>query len=104
MSGSKSDSWFYPKPTGDPGQDRNARTVQFSCLLFAFAVSLIATLDVIAHEPKELPFLVFAVAGLVAAMVINRAGKWELAACLALSALLLTGMLLVFEARDGFRS
>jgi PAS domain S-box-containing protein len=65
---------------------------------------LVATLNVIAREPTETPFLAFAVAGLVAAMAINRAGKWEWAACLALSAVLLTAMLLVFEARDGFRS
>ena len=73
MLGYKSNSRFYPEPTGDPGRDRNARTVQFASLLLAAAVSLIATLNVIAHEPKEMPFLAFAVAGLVAAMVINRA-------------------------------
>ena len=104
MLGYESDSWFYPKPTGDRGRDRNARTVQFCSLLLALAVSLIATLNLIAREPKETPFLAFAVAGLVAAMVINRAGKWERAACLAFSAVLLTAMLLVFEARDGIRS
>ena len=104
MLGYKSDSRFYPKPTGDPGRDRNARTVQFSSLLLASAVGLILTLNLIAQEPKETPFLAFAVVGLVAAMVINRAGRWEWAACLAFSALLLTAMLLVFQARDGFRS
>ena len=104
MFGYKSNSPFYPRPTGDPGRDRNARTLQFSSLLLASAVSLIATLDLIFHDLKETPFLAFAVAGLIAAMVINRAGKWEWAACLAVSAMLLTAMLLVFEARDGFRS
>ena len=29
--------WFYPEPTGDVGRDRNARTLQFTCLLYAFA-------------------------------------------------------------------
>lgn len=104
MLGYKSDSWFYPKPTGDPGRDRNARTVQFSALLLASAITLIATLSLIAREPKEIPFLAFSVAGLVGAMVTNRAGKGGWAACLPFSAVLLTAMLLVFEARDGFRS
>ena len=105
MLGSKSRSWFYPKPTGDPGRDRNARTVQFACLLLAFTVSAVATLNVISGEPSvETPILVLAVAGLVAAMVTNRAGSWEWAARTALLAVLLTVMLLVFEARDGFRS
>ena len=39
MLGWKSRSWFYPKPSGDPGRDRNARTVQIACFLLAFAVS-----------------------------------------------------------------
>ena len=38
----KLSSWFYPKQTGDPGRDRNARTVQFACFLLAFAVSTVA--------------------------------------------------------------
>ncbi len=37
-------------------------------------------------------------------MVMNRAGNWEWAARTAFLAVLLTAMLLVFEARDGFRS
>ena len=41
-------SWFYPKPTGDVGRDRNARTLHFSCLLFAFALGAIAVVDMIA--------------------------------------------------------
>ena len=105
MLGRKSRSWFYPKPTGGPGRDRNARTVQFACFLLAFAVSAVAMLNVISGEPSaETPLLVFAVAALVAAMVTNRARSWEGAARTAFLAVLLTAMLLVFEARDGFRS
>jgi PAS domain S-box-containing protein len=100
----KSDSRFYPKATGDPGRDRNARTVQFSSLLLASTLSLIAASDLISHDLREMPFQIFAVVCLVAAMVINRAGKWEWAAGLAYAAVLLTAVLLVFEARDGFRS
>src|SRR5215471_18073466 len=95
---------FYPSPTGDPGRDRNARTIQFSSLLFASAIGLVAALDLIANDLKEIPFFAFALMGLVAAIVINRAGKWEWAAGLAFSAVLLTAILLVFEAHDGFRS
>jgi PAS domain S-box-containing protein len=98
-----SSSWFYPKPTGDPGRDRNARTVQFACLLLASAVSTVAILNVIYREPEETPLL-FAVAGLLAAMIMNRAGLWKWAARIAFMALLLTAMLLVLNARDGFRS
>jgi PAS domain S-box-containing protein len=99
-----SSSWFYPKPTGDPGHDRNARTVQFACLLLASAVSTVAILNVIYREPEETPLLLFAVAGLFAAMIMNRAGRWKWAARIAFMALLLTAMLLVLNARDGFRS
>src|ERR1700746_292078 len=88
-------SWFYPKPTGDPGRDRNARTIQFACFLLAFAVSAVTILNVISGETSaETPILVFAVAGLVAAMVTNRPGRgW--AARTAFLAVLLTAMLLV---------
>jgi PAS domain S-box-containing protein len=96
-------SWFYPKPTGDPGRDRNARTVQFACFLLASAVSTVAILNVTSREPEEMPLL-FAVAGLLAAMVMNRAGRWKWAARIAFLALLLTALLLVLNARDGFRS
>jgi len=97
-------SWFYPKSTGDPGRDRNARTLQFSCYLLAFAIGGVAILNVIFQGTQENPLLVFAVAGLLAAAVINRAGRSDWAARTAFLALLLTAVLLVFEARDGFRS
>jgi integrase len=70
----KLQSWFYPEPTGDVGCDRNARTLQFTCLLFAFAIALVAVLDTIARERVELPIPVMAVVALVAAAAINRAG------------------------------
>jgi hypothetical protein len=104
MSDRESAFWFYPKPTGDPGRDRNARTLQFACFLLAFAVGLVAVLDTIEHEPRETPLLVFAVAGLVVAMVMNRAGMPAWAARTAFLVVLLAAILLVFEARDGFRS
>src|SRR5436190_7399851 len=105
MFGWKPRFWFYPKPTGDPGRDRNARTVQFACLLLAFTLSVVAILNVISGHPSaETPILVLPVAGLVAAMVTNRAGNWEWAARTAFLVALLFAMLLVIEARDGFRS
>ena len=103
MLGWKSSSWLYPKPTGDPGRDRNARTLQFACFLLALAVSTIAVLNFIAHGPRETPVLVFAVAGLVFAAVMNRTGRWAWAAGIAFLPVMLTAILLVFEARDGFR-
>jgi PAS domain S-box-containing protein len=105
MSDRKRSSWFYPKPTGDPGRDRNAGTVQFACFLLASAVSAVAVLNSFDRGPsRQSPLLLFAVAGLVAATVINRAGRWEWAARIAILAILFTAILLVFAAHDGFRS
>jgi PAS domain S-box-containing protein len=104
MKEQNSPSWFYPKPTGDPGRDRNARTVQFACLLLASAVSIVAISSVIVRDLGATPLLTFAATGLVAGMVMNRAGRWEWAARTAFLAMLLTAILLVFHARDGFRS
>jgi PAS domain S-box-containing protein len=104
MRKQNSPSWLYPKPTGDPGRDRNARTVQFACLLLTSAVSIVALSSVIVRDPGSTPLLTLAAAGLVAGLVMNRAGRWEWAARTAFLALLLTAVLLVFHARDGFRS
>jgi PAS domain S-box-containing protein len=104
MLGWKSASWFYPNATGDLGRDRNARTVQFACFLLASALSAIAILNVIAREWGQTPLLASAVAGLSAAIIMNLAGRWEWAARTAILTMLLSAMLLVFEARDGFRS
>jgi len=101
----KSSSWFYPTSTGDPGRDRNARTLQSSCFLLAFAIAAVAILNVISQgTPQETPLLFFAVGGLVAAAAMNRAGRSDWAARTAFLAVLLTAILLVFQARDGFRS
>ena len=67
-------------------------------------IGAVAILNVIGQGPQETPLLVFAVAGLVAAAVMNRAGRSDWAARTAFLAVLLTAILLVFEARDGFRS
>jgi PAS domain-containing protein len=104
MSDRESASWFYPKPTGDSGRDRNARTLQIACFLLAFGVGIIAVLDTVERETGTTPLLVFAVVGLVTAAVINRAGRPAWAARTAFLAVLLTATLLVFEAHDGFRS
>ena len=104
MSDRRSSSWFYPRPTGDPGRDRNARTLQFACFLWVLAVTVIAVMDALSRETREMPTLVFAVVGLLAAAVINRAGRTAWAARTAILAILLTPILMVFAARDGFRS
>ena len=101
MSDQKSPSWFYPSPTGDRGRDRNARTLQFACFLFAFAIGLVAVLN---SETRQTPLLVFAAAGMVVAAGVNRAGRPAWAARTAFLCVLLAAVLLVFEARDGFRS
>jgi hypothetical protein len=63
MLNRKSSSWFYPKPTGDPGRDRNARTLQITCLLFAFTIGIVAALDTIPGDWEPLPILDLAVVG-----------------------------------------
>ena len=63
-----------------------------------------AALDTIAGEQEPLPILDLAVLGLVIAAIMNRAGTTAWAARMAVLAILLTAILLVFEARDGFRS
>jgi len=103
MSDHKWSTRLFPKPTGNPGRDRNARTLQFSCFLLAFAVGLAAVLDFGDKGPQEL-LLVAATVGLAAAAVINRAGRSDWAARTACLAVLLATTLLVFEAQDGFRS
>jgi PAS domain S-box-containing protein len=104
MADGTSRSWLFPKPTGDPGRDRNARTLQFACILLALTVGAVTILNSLARETREAPLLIFAVAGLVAAAVMNRSGIPTWAARTAFLATLLTASLLVFEARDGFRS
>ena len=97
-------SWFYPKPTGDLGRDRNARTLQFTCLLFGFVIALIAVLNTISREAVDLSVLSMSLLGLIAAMVMNHSGRWEGAARLAILAILLAAVMLIVNARDGFRS
>jgi len=103
MPNRNSSTWFYPRPTGDPGRDRNARTLQFACFLLTLAVGAVATLDIIGQGP-QVPLLASGVAGLAAAAAINRAGRSDWAARTAFLAVLVTATLMVFGARDGFRS
>jgi PAS domain S-box-containing protein len=104
MSDRKSSSWLYPASTGDPGRDRNARTLQFTCVLFAFASVMLSVFNAIGQDWTEFPILGMSGAGLVAASIMNRAGMWKGAARAAILTILLTAVLLVFLARDGFRS
>src|SRR5262249_28310943 len=104
MSDHGPSSLFYPKPTGDPGYDRSARTVQFTCSVFACAVSVVVILKVVVWQSREVLFLTFVVAVLAVAMAMNRAGRWAWAARTAFFALLCMVVLMVFEAHDGLRS
>ena len=99
----KSQFWFYPEPTGDVGRDRNARTLQFSCLLFASALAAVALLNTIEGEQIPWPILL-SVAGLVASAALNRVGRSAWAGRTSISVLMVGAGLLVFEAHDGFRS
>jgi PAS domain S-box-containing protein len=96
--------WLYPKPTGDPGRDRNAQTLQFACLLLALGIAVVVSVNVISREWERLPIYGLELAVLGAAFVINRSGRWKLAAWTVTAAVLLEATLLVWQARDGFRS
>jgi PAS domain S-box-containing protein len=97
-------SWFYPKPTGDLGCDRNARTIQFACFLFALAIGVAVALDAISGEPVPIPIVSTALGALGGAAVLNRAGRPTWAGRIVILALLLLAVLRVVQARDGFRS
>jgi PAS domain S-box-containing protein len=97
-------STLYPAQTGDPGRDRDARTLQFTCFVLASAVGTVAVLNTFQSESGETPIQVFAVVGLLAAVAMNRAGRLAWAGRTAFLAMLLTTTLLVFDARDGLRS
>jgi PAS domain S-box-containing protein len=104
MSNRKSSSWFYPNSTGDPCHDRNARTLQFSCFLLALGVSAVLIVSAIGREWEEAPLMGFALAGFVAAALMNRAGRSDWAGRIVFLVVLLDAILLVFQAHDGFRS
>src|SRR5262249_52423598 len=92
------------RSSGDLGRDRNARTLQFTCLLFATVMETIAVLDLIEHELALVPLLELSVVGFIAAAVLNRAGRSASAARTVLMVFLITASFLVFFASDGFRS
>jgi hypothetical protein len=104
MLNRKLSSLFYPNPTGDLGRDRNAKTVQITCFLFALTIGIMAAVDTLLREWELLPILDTAVVSLVVATVMNRAGTSTWAARIAILTILITAVVLVFDARDGFRS
>ena len=103
MSDHKPQSWLFPKQRGDVGRDRNAWTIQFTCLLFAFVIGAVLVVDTITGDQVPRPILAMAV-GLAAAAVMNRAGRSAWAARIIILIMLSGTILLVLEAHDGFRS
>ena len=103
MSDYKPQSWLFPKQTGDVGRDRNAWTIQSTCLLFAFVLGAVSVVDTITGDQVPPPILAMAV-GLAAAAIINRTGRAAWAARIIILVMLSGAILLVLEAHDGFRS
>jgi len=68
------------------------------------AIGTLAVSNVLTHEPAENAVLFVAVGGLLAAAFANRAGNTTVATLTVFVAALVTAAMLVFEARDGFRS
>jgi len=104
MLGRTLSCWIYPKPTGDPGRDRNARTLQFACLMLAFGTAVVASLNALSREWDRMPTHGLELALIFVAGVMNRSGKWKWAAWTVSLAVFLYAVLLVVQAHDGFRS
>src|SRR4051794_16231525 len=75
-------------------------------LLFPASIRSRRGLDCERHWPRvaQAPLLVSAIAGFIAAAAMNRAGKSDWAGRTAFVIVLLSAILLVFQAHDGFRS
>lgn len=71
---------------------------------FGRMVGTAVALDISDWELAEVPILGMAMAGLIAAMVMNHRGRWKWGGWTAFLSVLLTAALLVVDARDGFRS
>lgn len=95
---------FYPKSTGDAALDRNARTLQHACLIGILALAITTLLGRVDMRPGVPLGLVVSILSLLLAAWLNRLGKWEWGARTAIAAMLTTAVLMVVEARDGFRS
>ena len=104
MAGRTLSLWFYPEATGDPGRDRNARTLQFACFLFAVAIGIAVALDILSRQPVPTQLVCVVLGALCAASVLNRARQPTWAGRIVILALLLCAILRVVHAKDGFRS
>ena len=104
MKDRPSSSWIYPAATGDPGRDRNARSLQFAFLLAVVGIASLMVIDGIRGYRGDLPVMASAAVGLLAAAAINRLGKWEWAARTAALLMLAMIVALIHQARDGLRS
>ena len=95
--------WWYPRPTGDPGGDRHARSIHIGCialtLAFALVVARSACLDGVLLVPEAIGAL-----AAFAALVLNYVGKWSWAVRLGSYGVLFAVAFMVAGARDGFRS
>jgi PAS domain S-box-containing protein len=103
MANTRLSSSLYPKPTGDPGRDRNAQTLQISCFLLALVVGFITILDIAEHAPQT-PLLLITTAALIGAALTNRAGRSDWAGRIVFGVVFVSAVLLVFQANDGIRS
>ena len=100
----KSSLSLYPRPIGDPGRDRNARSLQHACFLGIAALATVGLLTLLSQDHGQLPATALSLLLLAGAAALNRAGKWQWAARMAVATVLLTAILLVVHAQDGFRS
>lgn len=95
----------YPRPQGEKGRDRHARKLHLALLVSLAGFGLGIVLDLVLGSTKtEVPTLVFASLGLLAALQFNRRGYWEWSARIGSLTILITAVLLVAQAKDGFRS
>src|ERR1017187_523728 len=96
-------AWWYPRPTGDPGRDRHARSIHFGCMGLSIAFALVLVQSALRHGELLLPEI-SAELMVLGALVLNHLGKWVWAARLGTYGVLVDTAFMVMGAHDGFRA
>ena len=96
-------AWWYPRPTGDPGRDRHARSIHFGCMVLSIAFALVLVQSALRHGELLLPEI-SAELMVLGALVLNHLGKWVWAARLGTYGVLVATAFMVMGAHDGFRA
>ncbi len=97
-------AWRYARFTGDPGGDRHAVSIHFGCVVLAMAFAVVIVRSALWERGSELVPMAAGELLVLAAVVLNYAGKWIWAIRLCALAVLFAVTCEVIGARDGFRT